>query len=357
MTAQNIFRTTHATNFTVLPNQIWNAGLSVSATAALGYILSKPPTWKIRITDLRNKLRIGRDKVYRTLQELCAAGYARMTRLQRGVRWEFYDTPQIFETSDTTEPTPDSRLPEIQLTEQQEALKKNEIPSLVSNDEQQQATTVTLNDPVEPTAPHVVASDIENIQVEINQHSTNIDETKSLHASFAHDPIKTEPEPIAVTEPETSSGKPSAIPFSSEFCGRGRDIANDSAIENAVGGKLTPDPVIVAEVEKLPVTQTIKPTLIKTLAVLTLIEAKAVLAILSRAIVLNKVQNPVGYAVQLVKASQNGTLTPVTTNHQPTLAERLAKQEADRKREAERGKITNEQWVAMMRARGIDVQI
>ena len=287
MTAQNIFRTTHATNFTVLPNQIWNAGLSVSATAALGYILSKPPTWKIRITDLRNKLRLGRDKVYRTLQELCAAGYAKMTRLQRGVRWEFFDTPQIFETSDTTEPTPDSRLPEIKLTNGQGALKKNEIPLVIIEEKQLQVAPVTLNDPAPKK--EIVVAQIEEI-------------------------------------------KPITAPT-------------------------LPDPEIVKAIEKLTVTQSIKPSLIKTLAALTLVEAKAVLAILSRAITLGTVKNPAGYAVELSKRAKDGTLTPLTTNYQPTLSERLAKQEADRQEDAKRHKITNEQWVAMMAARGIKVQI
>jgi hypothetical protein len=61
--------------------------------------------------------------------------------------------------------------------------------------------------------------------------------------------------------------------------------------------------------------------LIKTLEALTLIEAKAVLTILSRAIVLGKVQNPVGYTVELAKRAKNGTLSPVTTNEPLTLSE------------------------------------
>ncbi len=120
----------------------------------------------------------------------------------------------------------------------------------------------------------------------------------------------------------------------------------------------TPDPVIIAEIKKLPVKQAIKPTLIKTLAALTLIEAKAVLTILSRAIVLGKVQNPVGYTVELAKRAKNGTLSPITANEQLTLSERMAQQEKRRKEEAERGKINNQQWVALIKAQyGIDVQI
>lgn len=120
----------------------------------------------------------------------------------------------------------------------------------------------------------------------------------------------------------------------------------------------TVDPIIVVEVEKLAVQQIIKPTLIKTLATLTLIEAKAVLMILARAIPLGKVQNPVGYTIELSKRAKNGTLNPVTTNEPLTLSERLAQQEKRRKEDAERGKMDNQQWMAWIKTQyGINVQI
>lgn len=160
MTTQTIYRTTHTSNFTVLPNAIWSAGLSAAATSALIYLLSHPPTWKVRITDLRNRLSIGRDKVYKALNELVRAGYAKMTRLQRGVLWQFFDTPQIVETSDTKKPTPNSRLPDFQFTEHQEALKKNEIPLVKNQKKQQQATTVTVDEKITEAPPVVVSIEL-----------------------------------------------------------------------------------------------------------------------------------------------------------------------------------------------------
>ncbi len=313
MSVQTIHRSTHTSNYTVLPNAIWQSGLSVAATSALGYILSRPAHWKIRITDLRNKLGIGRDKVYRTLQELCAAGYAKMTRLQRGVRWEFFDTPQIFETSDTIEPEADSRLPEIKLTKGREALEKNEIPLVSIEEKQLQAAPITLNDPA-PKKEIVVV-----LPEEINPQIINHEIQQTTVASL----------PVEIPQPA-----PTVLPE-----------CNGAVSDNRA------NPEIIEAVEKLPVTQAIKPSLIKTLAALTLIEAKAVLAILSRAIVLGKVQNPAGYAIELSKRAKNGTLSPVTTNEPETIGQRIAREEKARQEEAKRGVMSNDEWARGMIAK------
>lgn len=118
-----IYRTAPTSNFTPVSNSlIANTSLSSNARLILLYLISKPPSWQVRITDLKRVIGIGRDRIYKCLAELRAAGYAVMTRLQRGVRWSFYDTPQ---TPD--KPEPKSRLPEIQCTERPEALVKIEI--------------------------------------------------------------------------------------------------------------------------------------------------------------------------------------------------------------------------------------
>ena len=280
MTAQNIHRTHHESNFVILPNAILtNATLSGNAKALLSYLLSRPSHWKVRISDLQNVLKVGRDRVYRYLRELVSAGYATMTLIQKGVRWQFFDTPQTSLTPDTAKPV---HLPETQQAERQEPLERTERHLLERNYAQQRATTVTI------------------------------------------EPAKSVESPLVVVHPD--------------------EIKTQPAIT-------TPDPVIIAEVEKLPVTATIKPTLIKTLAVLTMIEAKSVLAILSRAIVLNKVQNPVGYCVSLVRAAQDGALTTPATNPQLSLDQRLKLQEQRRKAEDARHKVSNQQWAEAMIAK------
>ncbi len=98
---QTIYRSTHTSGFSVLPNAIpTNTSLSAHARLALIYLLGKPPTWKMRITDVKRAIGCGVNKAYRCLNELIKAGYARMIRGQSRVDWFFYDTPQSSAESD-----------------------------------------------------------------------------------------------------------------------------------------------------------------------------------------------------------------------------------------------------------------
>jgi hypothetical protein len=72
----SIVRRHHNSNFTVVPNAIFeDARLSVEAKGTLGYLLSRPHDWTIRLTHIGDALRIGRDKTERIFQELQDAGY------------------------------------------------------------------------------------------------------------------------------------------------------------------------------------------------------------------------------------------------------------------------------------------
>jgi hypothetical protein len=51
--------------------------LSPEALGILTYLLSKPDTWAVNVDDLKRK-GCSRDRVYRIIHELCAAGYMRM---------------------------------------------------------------------------------------------------------------------------------------------------------------------------------------------------------------------------------------------------------------------------------------
>ncbi|MEY4211479.1 MAG: hypothetical protein RLZ92_1860, partial [Pseudomonadota bacterium] len=98
---QTIYRSTHTSGFSVLPNAIpTNTSLSAHARLALIYLLGKPPAWKMRITDVKRAIGCGVNKAYRCLNELIKAGYARMIRGQSRVDWFFYDTPQSSAESD-----------------------------------------------------------------------------------------------------------------------------------------------------------------------------------------------------------------------------------------------------------------
>lgn len=105
---QNIIRTNKTANFTILDNAIINAAdLSALARMALIYLLSKPPTWKVRATDIKRHLGVGINKVYRLLQELRDAGYIVMKRVQSAVHWFVYDAPQSSPETATSPAVPD----------------------------------------------------------------------------------------------------------------------------------------------------------------------------------------------------------------------------------------------------------
>jgi hypothetical protein len=97
---QTIYRTIHASNFTILSNAIANnESLSGNATAALIYLISKPKHWEFNARDVKRRLNIGMNKVYKVMQELIRAGYATCRRIQSGAIWNIYDTPQNVETA------------------------------------------------------------------------------------------------------------------------------------------------------------------------------------------------------------------------------------------------------------------
>jgi hypothetical protein len=98
-----IIRTTHTSNFTLISNAISNdATVSGTATAALLYLISKPPHWKFNAYDLKRRLNVGLNKVYKVMRELIRAGYATYQRIQSGTIWTIYDTSQNVETATPT---------------------------------------------------------------------------------------------------------------------------------------------------------------------------------------------------------------------------------------------------------------
>jgi hypothetical protein len=85
MSEQRIFRGRHKSNFSALSNGIWeDEKLSIEAKGTLGYLLSRPPNWHVRITQVGRKLNIGRDKLRRIIRELIEAGYVERVQVRKG---------------------------------------------------------------------------------------------------------------------------------------------------------------------------------------------------------------------------------------------------------------------------------
>ena len=59
-----IVRREHRAQFTIIPNAIFrNDRLSIEAKGVLGYLLSRPHNWQVRLDHVGRTLRIGRKKL------------------------------------------------------------------------------------------------------------------------------------------------------------------------------------------------------------------------------------------------------------------------------------------------------
>jgi hypothetical protein len=103
----SIVRAARKNSFYMLPaSVIEDRRLSWAARGLLVYLLSKPDNWRIQITDLRNQTkdaiggRSGRDKIYKMINELRAAGYIYQEFIReggnfRGVEYEVSEVPDL----------------------------------------------------------------------------------------------------------------------------------------------------------------------------------------------------------------------------------------------------------------------
>lgn len=79
-------------NFAIIPNAVAeDTRLSFEARGVLVYLLAKPHNWRVIIGDIQKAGKIGRDKVYRILNELKDAGYVEVKILRENNRVVQYD--------------------------------------------------------------------------------------------------------------------------------------------------------------------------------------------------------------------------------------------------------------------------
>ena len=79
-----IVRREHRDNFTIVPNAVFlDERLSVEAKGVLGFLLSRPHAWQVRLEHIGRTLRVGRKKLQRIFRELISAGY--VTREQKRI--------------------------------------------------------------------------------------------------------------------------------------------------------------------------------------------------------------------------------------------------------------------------------
>jgi hypothetical protein len=79
-----IVRREHRAHFTIVPNPMFlDERLSIEAKGVLGFLLSRPHKWQVRLDHVGRTLRIGRKKLQRIFRELINAGY--VTREQQRI--------------------------------------------------------------------------------------------------------------------------------------------------------------------------------------------------------------------------------------------------------------------------------
>jgi hypothetical protein len=72
----SVIRRHHNSNFTVVPNAIFeDARLSIEAKGVLGYLLSRPHNWTVRLEHVARTMMVGRDKMQRIFNELINERY------------------------------------------------------------------------------------------------------------------------------------------------------------------------------------------------------------------------------------------------------------------------------------------
>jgi hypothetical protein len=100
--------------FTVVPNEpINDEALTFEALGLLSYLLSRPDNWQVKLSQLRIRGGLGRDKAQKLMRQLIDAGYVvrRQDRSQTSKQfkdWEYivYDCPQL--QKDDAEPEPEN---------------------------------------------------------------------------------------------------------------------------------------------------------------------------------------------------------------------------------------------------------
>jgi hypothetical protein len=122
-----IYKSKHASNFTVVPNDVFKSGIDITSVGLLVYLLSLPHDWVVHKTTLHKQIGVGRDKLDRMFKDLQAHGYILSLKHQtkNGFDYEHivYDKPyngekevsQNFTPSTSTPPTENPSAGESQL--------------------------------------------------------------------------------------------------------------------------------------------------------------------------------------------------------------------------------------------------
>jgi hypothetical protein len=130
----SIVKSKHASNYTVLPNKIFNDGLSIEAIGLLSYFLSLPHDWVIYKTQLHSQLNMGREKLDRVFKELQDKGYVLSVK-EMNDKGQFTYNHIVYDNPYNGEPITDKPHTEKPLTDNQLLLSTNEQSTKIKSKE------------------------------------------------------------------------------------------------------------------------------------------------------------------------------------------------------------------------------
>ena len=89
-----IIRRKLSTNYTTVPNEIFDHGLSPTAICIFVYLIGRPRDWRVIPHQLCEQFGIGRDKVRGSLNELITVGLIHRSKSADGsIRYTVFDQP------------------------------------------------------------------------------------------------------------------------------------------------------------------------------------------------------------------------------------------------------------------------
>jgi hypothetical protein len=112
-----IIKSRHASNFTVIPNEVFKSGIDITSVGLLVYLLSLPHDWVVQKTSLHKHLGMGRVKLDTMFKDLQKHGYIISIKHQSkdGISYEHivYDKPFNGEPApnDEQKSTPPTKTP------------------------------------------------------------------------------------------------------------------------------------------------------------------------------------------------------------------------------------------------------
>lgn len=130
---------------------IENEKMSLEEKALLYYLLSKPPKWVVRITDIRRRCKIGKDKAHKLINELVRHGHIVKENLRESngtfgsVRYLVFESSQIPSLENPETENPENDIQETENPKKENQDHSNNTDVVINNGNNKTTTTDDLD--------------------------------------------------------------------------------------------------------------------------------------------------------------------------------------------------------------------